>query len=472
MNDLLFRSVTDLCAAIRGKELSPVELMEAVLTNLDESQSSINAFITVTETAARSAAAAAEQAVMDGADLGPLHGVPFAVKDLTYTKGVRTTMGSYLHDTFIPTEDAVPVARLKAAGAILIGKTTTPEFGHKAMTDGPLFGRTRNPWDRGRTCGGSSGGSAAAVAAGIAPLALGTDGGGSVRIPAACCGIVGLKPTLGRIPHIHAPDAFGNNSYIGPMCRNVTDTRLTFDIISGPDRRDPYALAAPPEIPPLESLNGQRLAWLAQAGPALDPEVAAMCRETIDMLAEMGAEVSEIEEDFAALEADYLTVMRAGFAARLGHHLPEMEGRLDRSLVDTIRRGQALNAADLAAAQIRRSELFRHIQERFATCDFILSPTLSAPALAIDQDALGGLTIAGIDVAPGSIRAGWYPYTYPFNLSGHPAISIPCGFSTNGLPVGLQIVGPWQADHQVLKLAELIETARPWGHRRPGETMH
>ncbi|HJM48705.1 MAG TPA: amidase family protein [Alphaproteobacteria bacterium] len=474
MNDLHYRSATELCAAIRAKQLSPVELMAAVLERLEESQSSLNAFITVTAETAQAAAARAEQALMEGAQLGPLHGLPFAVKDLTYTEGVRTTMGSYLFDDFIPSEDAVPVARLKAAGAILIGKTTTPEFGHKALTDAPLFGRTANPWDLSRTSGGSSGGSAAAVAAGIAPLALGTDGGGSVRIPAACCGIVGLKPTLGRVPHIHAPDAFGNNSYIGPMCRSVADTCLAFDIISGPDRRDPYALNVAPEIPRLESASGLRLAWLAQAGPALDPEVAGLGRESIDMLAAMGAQVSEIEEDFAALEADYLTLMRGSFAGRLGHHLPEdeqTESRLDRSLVNLIRQGQALSASDLVAAQNRRSEFFRHIQERFTDFDFILSPTLSAPALAVDQDPLGGLSIAGQAVAPGSIRAGWYPYTFPFNLSGHPAISIPCGFTATGLPVGLQIVGPWQADRQVLELAAMIETARPWSHHRPGNAI-
>ncbi len=453
--------------------------MESVLEAIEKSQSNVNAFITVTSETARSEAIEAERTVIKGAKLGPLHGLPFAVKDLTNTKGVRTTMGSFLFDDFIPSEDAVPVARLKAAGAILVGKTTTPEFGHKALTDAPLFGHTGNPWNLSRTSGGSSGGSAAAVAAGIVPLALGTDGGGSVRIPAACCGIVGLKPTLGGVPHIHAPDAFGNNSYIGPMCRSVADTRLAFDIISGPDRGDPYALTAPTETPALENLSGLRLAWLAQAGPALDPEVASLCRESIDILAEMGAEVTEIEEDFAALEADYLTVMRASFAARLGHHLREnleteqneqnerTESPLDSSLIELIRRGQTLSATDLAAAQFGRSELFRHIQERFTACDFILSPTLSAPALALGQDPWGAVTIAGKEIAAGSIRAGWYPYTFPFNLSGHPAVSIPSGFSANGLPVGLQIVGPWHADRRVLELAAMLEAARPWGHLRP-----
>ena len=218
-SDLTDLSATELAASIRRKRVSPVELVDAVLARIDLSQASVNAFITVLHDAARAEAKAAEKAVMLGDDLGPLHGVPFSVKDLTYTAGVRTTMGSAIFENFVPSEDAVPVARLKHAGAILLGKTTTPEFGHKPLTDSPIFGVTRNPWDLSRTCGGSSGGAAAAIASGLGPLALGSDGGGSIRIPASCCGIVGLKATLGVVPHVHAPDLFGNNSFIGPMTR-------------------------------------------------------------------------------------------------------------------------------------------------------------------------------------------------------------------------------------------------------------
>jgi aspartyl-tRNA(Asn)/glutamyl-tRNA(Gln) amidotransferase subunit A len=200
-SDLTDFSATELAASIRRKRVSPVELVDAVLARIDSSQASVNAFITVLYDAARAQAKAAEKAVMLGDDLGPLHGVPFSVKDLTYTAGVRTTMGSAIFENFVPTEDAVPVARLKHAGAILLGKTTTPEFGHKPLTDSPIFGVTRNPWDLSRTCGGSSGGAAAAIASGLGPLALGSDGGGSIRIPASCCGIVGLKATLGVVPH-------------------------------------------------------------------------------------------------------------------------------------------------------------------------------------------------------------------------------------------------------------------------------
>ena len=238
-SDLTDLSATELAASIRRKRVSPVELVDAVLARINSSQASVNAFITVLYDAARAEAKAAEKAVMLGDDLGPLHGVPFSVKDLAYTAGVRTTMGSAIFENFVPSEDAVPVARLKHAGAILLGKTTTPEFGHKPLTDSPIFGVTRNPWDLSRTCGGSSGGAAAAIASGLGPLALGSDGGGSIRIPASCCGIVGLKATLGVVPHVHAPDLFGNNSFIGPMTRTIADARLVLDVIAGPIRTMP-----------------------------------------------------------------------------------------------------------------------------------------------------------------------------------------------------------------------------------------
>src|SRR5215469_16270206 len=234
-----------LARQIRTKEVSPVAVVDAVLSRIEALQPSVNAFITVTTDHARDAARRAEAAVMAGERLAPLHGVPFSVKDLLFTKGIRSTMGSVIFAGQVPAEDAVPVRRLHEAGAILIGKTTTPEFGHKPLTDSPLFGLTRNPWNLSRTCGGSSGGAAAAVASGQGPLALGTDGGGSIRIPAACCGVVGLKPTLGRVPHVHQADLFSSTSYIGPMARTVDEVSACFDVIAGLDARDPYSQPEP-----------------------------------------------------------------------------------------------------------------------------------------------------------------------------------------------------------------------------------
>ena len=417
--DLLYRPAVDLAAAIRAKEISPVEITDAVLARVEALQPTLNAFITITDDAARDAAKAAEAAIMKGGELGPLHGVPYTVKDLTFTAGVRTTMGSFVHADFVPTEDAVPVARMKAAGGILIGKTTTPEYGHGPITQSPLFGSTPSPWDADVTCGGSSGGAAVAVATGMGPLALGTDGGGSVRIPASCCGIVGLKATLGAIPHIHAPDTFGNNSFIGPMTRTVADAQLMFDVIGGPDAGDAFAFAEPPAFPalPAGGLDGVRIAWLPIAGDhPLDSDVKSATEETIALLADMGAAVETVEFDFRADEELFLVVMQSGLRARLLPHVEEYRDRLSDSLLKTIELGGRWSATDLFDVAIRRTRLFHRMQAVFADFDFLVSPTLSAPPMAVDLDIYADVTID--NVTDGPIRGVWYPYTYPFNLTG------------------------------------------------------
>jgi len=469
-SDLTDLSATELAALIRRKRVSPVELVDAVLARIDSSQASVNAFITVLHDAARAEAKAAEKAVMLGDDLGPLHGVPFSVKDLTYTAGVRTTMGSAIFENFVPSEDAVPVARLKHAGAILLGKTTTPEFGHKPLTDSPIFGVTRNPWDLSRTCGGSSGGAAAAIASGLGPLALGSDGGGSIRIPASCCGIVGLKATLGVVPHVHAPDLFGNNSFIGPMTRTIADARLVLDVIAGPDPRDPYALAAPlrPGLAGAD-LKGLRIGWIATAGNIIEPETLSSAEAAIQVLADMGAVVEPLEgEDYVEFEQHFLAMLQSALAARLTHHLATFRARLTPSLVETIERGERRSALEVQRAAAARTELFRHFQALFGRFDVLASPTLSAPALPVNQNTFDRVTIAGQDA--GTIRGAWYPYTYPMNMTGHPAISVPCGWSRLGLPLGLQLVGPWYGEQILLDLAGHLEAHLRWPDRKPPET--
>src|SRR5438445_8686170 len=244
-DDLAYTSAAELAALIAQRVVSPVEIVDIVLDRIEKTQPTLNAFITVCADEARAAAKEAEAAVMRGDALGPLHGVPFAVKDLVNTAGLRTTFGSWALADNVPSADSPAVARLKAAGAVLVGKTTTPEFGHKCFTEAPLFGRTANPWDLARTCGGSSGGGAAAVAAGLAPIGIGTDGGGSSRIPAACCGIVGFKQTLGLVPHDLTPDGFGNQSHITPLARTVMDAALMLEAMAGPARCDPHSLGLP-----------------------------------------------------------------------------------------------------------------------------------------------------------------------------------------------------------------------------------
>ena len=455
-----------LARQIRAKEISPVAVVEAVLQRIEALQPTVNAFITVTADEARDAARRAEAAVVAGAPLGPLHGVPFSVKDLLFTRGARCTMGSRIFRDQVPAEDAVPVQRLRDAGAILIGKTTTPEFGHKPLTDSPLFGVTRNPWDLSRTAGGSSGGAAAAVATGQAPLALGTDGGGSIRIPAACCGIVGLKPTLGRVPHVHQADLFASTSYIGPMARTVAEAAACFDVIAGFDPRDPHSRPEPADDPRRVEVRSLRVGWLPRMGNRLvDAEVLAACEAPVRHLEAGGARVETVAEDFASLEEAFLVVLQGGLAARLGGYMKEFGGAIAPSLRTTIEEGARRSAVDWANALAQRTAVYRRVHALFQRFDVLMSPTVSRPALAADHDPFEPVTVGG-EVA-GSIRGAWYPYMWPFNLSGHPAISLPCGWSSDGLPIGLQIVGPWYADRRVLALAEHLERERPCARPMP-----
>jgi aspartyl-tRNA(Asn)/glutamyl-tRNA(Gln) amidotransferase subunit A len=455
-----------LARRIRTKEISPVAVVEAVLQRIEALRPTVNAFVTVTADEAREAARRAEAAVMAGDRLGPLHGVPFSVKDLLFTRGARTTMGSLIFADQVPSEDAVPVRRLREAGAILIGKTTTPEFGHKPFTDSPLFGATRNPWDLSRTAGGSSGGAAAAVATGQGPLALGTDGGGSVRLPASCCGIVGLKPTLGRVPHVHQADLFSSTSYIGPMARTVAETAACFDAIVGFDPRDPYSRPEPSDDPREVTVRGLRIGWLPRVGNHLvDPEVLGECEGAVGYLEGQGAHVETIEEDLSAFERTFLIGLQAGLAARVGPHMAKFGDKVAPSLRESIERGAQWTAVDWVNALGQRTAMYRRVHGWLQRFDFLVSPTLSRPALPVDHDAFRPITIAG-QVA-GSIRGAWYPYLWPFNLSGHPAVSLPCGWSSDGLPIGLQIVGPWYGDRRVLALAGHLERERPCARPMP-----
>src|SRR5580658_9760443 len=304
MSEFAFASAVQLAKLIAQKGVSPVELVEAALARIEQSQPSLNAFITVCAEEARAAAWEAEAAVMLDDPLGPLHGVPFAVKDLVNTGGVRTTFGSVALEDNVPAADSVAVARLKAAGAILVGKTTTPEFGHKCFTEAPLFGRTANPWDLSRTCGGSSGGAATAAAAGLTPIGIATDGGGSSRIPAACCGVVGFKQTLGLVPHDLTPDGFGNQSHITPMTRTVMDTAVMLQAMAGPDKCDPHSLGlTPPDFVaaahPEGKLGGTRIAWRPLLGNDLvAAEVRAACETALQLFEELGAVIDLVEDNF------------------------------------------------------------------------------------------------------------------------------------------------------------------------------
>lgn len=454
MTELADKSARELAQGYRENAFSPVEVMQSVLARC-EARKDLNAFVTLVPELALADARGAEALQASGADLPPLHGVPYSVKDLTLTKGVRTTMGSLAMADHVPMEDAVAVARAKAGGAILIGKTTTPEFGHKIHTSTLLSGRTLNPHSPEVTPGGSSGGAAVAVATGQGPLALGTDGGGSVRIPSACCGTVGLKPTQGSVPNLQATDLFGSNVYVAPMARDVGDTRMMYDVIRGFDRRDPFGQARPPASRRLRSFAGLRVAWLPAVGNPVDREIAAITAQAMRLIEGEGAVVEEVQLDFAALEPHFMVILETLLAGRVGNIAKGDLKRIDPTLMVHVENGQKHGALALTAAGAARTRAFLQMQDLLDRFDIIASPTLSAPPLPHDQDPHGSVPING--VPSGRVRAVWYPYTIVTNLTGHPSISIPCAWDSHRLPVGFHMTAAWYEEDFLLDCAELSE---------------
>lgn len=473
-DDLCFLSATRAAGLIRQGALSPVDYVAAVLAAIERAQPLLNCFVTVDADGARRQAEAAARAVANGEPLGPLHGVPMHIKDLIDVGGMRTTHGSAIFAEAPPAaKDNILVARLRAAGAIIIGKTTTPEFGVKGLTDGPAFGATRNPWNRERTSGGSSGGAAAAVAAGLGPLGLGSDGAGSIRGPASCCGLVGLKPTLGAVPHSTARDTFGNYSYVGPLTRTVADAALMFDVLAGPSDDDPWSLggagARRPLSPALQGsdLPALRIGYIPRcANPRVAADVAANTRAALDAWAAMGAVVEEVTDAIDWIEYEGRVLYQANFTVFCAPFLPRWQDRMDPVTLAFMGRGAGFGLADFRNAEFARTRLFRTIQALFDRYDVLVTPTAARTALPIDFDAANDeVEIDG--VACGITRQGWTSPQYPFNLTGHPAVSLPSGFGTDGLPTGVQVIGRWGAEADILRIGALLEAVRPWAQHRP-----
>lgn len=470
--DLLFMPATVAAARIRRREISPVELLDAVLANAETQQRRLNPFATICAERARDEARAAERAIAGGAELGALHGVPVHVKDLFPTKGIRTAFGSAIYADNVPDRDDVLVTRLREAGAIVFAKSTTPEFGHKGMTDGPSFGITRNPWDLDRSAGGSSGGAAAAVAAGCGPLGLGTDGAGSIRIPAACCGVVGHKPTSGAVPFEEAIDAFFSYAAAGPLARTIGDAALMHAALVGPHDADPWSLTAPDFArltPSLVSgdLTGLRIGWIPRmANRLVARDVEANARRALDALAGRGAEVEEVTEEIDWIEQPGRAMYYGNISVAFGRHVEKWGDRMDPVLLDFIEKGRKYTLADYRAAQYARTRLFRAIQRLFRRNDVLLSPALTRTALPVDFDAANGQVM--VDGEPNGItRQGMSPYAYPFNLTGHPSLAVPSGFASDGLPTAVQITGRWHADLDLFRIGATLEEDMPWADRRP-----
>lgn len=463
--DLAYTPAHELARLIRTREISPVEVVTNSLARIEEVDPVLNAFCFTYPEEALEKARAAEKAVTSGDELGPLHGVPVAIKDLTPTRGKRTTMGSYVFENWVPEQDALIVENLLKAGAIMVGKTTTPEFAFSSFTDSPLWGITRNPWNPERTSGGSSGGSAVAVATGCVPLAEGSDMGGSVRIPAAMCGVVGLKPSFGRIPFEFLPSQFDFLSNHGPLCRAVADAALFLEATQGPDERDIQTLAPPLEVavPPPADIRGLKLGLSVDFGYyRIDPDVEANTRAAALALKEAGAEVEQVELGWShEITEAWYDHWRAFLATFFGHYLEEWREKMHPDLVPLLEQGLRLGAVAYKKSEIVYTEAWKKLSPVLQRCDALICPTEAIPAPEVSRaehefehvDAEGRLH--GLDM------------TMQFNALKLPAISLPSGFSREGLPTGIQIVGRRYDDLGVLRVAAAFERAKPWVQHRP-----
>jgi len=459
-DDIAYLPATSLLDAYRQRKLSPVEVAQGLLARLDALQPRIKAFCVIDRDGALAAARDAEARWVRSEPQGPLDGVPVTIKDLVLMKGFPTRRGSRMIDLIEDLEDGPAVARLREAGAVILGKTTTPEFGWKAIGDSPLTGNTCNPWNLVRTPGGSSAGAAAACAAGIAPLHVGSDGAGSIRIPSSFTGIFGIKATFGRVP-AYPPSPMGLLSNVGPMARNVRDAALMLNMLARPDHRDPYSL--PPERRVYldgidDGVRGWRIAYSPTLGYArVDPEIAESCAAAARQFEELGAHVEVVREIFPSPRDELLKLWGAGIAHVLSTFPRDKHALCDPGLLAVSEEGARITGAQNVAADMVRTALGHSMAAFHKEYDLLLTPMMPVPALPVGQDLN--------DPATETSWVDWSPFSYPFNMTRQPAASIPCGLTRSGLPIGLQIVGPLYAEDRVLRAARAFETTQP--ERRP-----
>jgi Asp-tRNA(Asn)/Glu-tRNA(Gln) amidotransferase A subunit family amidase len=463
--ELSFTSATEIARRIAAGELSPAEVTANAIARIEAVNPSLNAFCAIYADEALDEADQRTRDLAAGRIRGPLHGVPVAIKDGTPTKGRRTTLGSHAYENWIPDYDAAIVTALRRAGAIVVGKTTLPEFAHSSFTESPLLGITRNPWNLGHTPGGSSGGAGAAVASGCVPLAEGTDMGGSVRIPAAWCGLVGLKPSLGRIPQDILPSTFDNLAHHGPLARTVDDARLFLRATQGPDDRDIQSIGTPLDLagPAAGDIEGKRFALSIDLGGWwVDAEVEQKVRGTAEALAAAGAIVADVElPSLASYDDDWTVLWAVYMAAYYGEHLEELGDRMDPAVVKLIEHGRQVSAVDYKRLEIARTQLWRIISGVLAEHDGLLCPTMAVPAPKVGKQNPR-------PTPPDDGLCHAHDMTAVFNLVAPcPVVSVPAGFTRSGLPVGMQIVGRRWRDDDVLDTARAVELERPWTDHRP-----
>jgi aspartyl-tRNA(Asn)/glutamyl-tRNA(Gln) amidotransferase subunit A len=463
-DDFAYTPATELVRLIRKKKVSPVEVMRQTIARAEQLNPRLNAICTPTFETAMQAATAAEGAVMQGAPLGILHGVPTSIKDLAFTRGVRTMGGSHINRERVTDIDHVHVERLRQAGAISIGKTAVSEFGWSGVSRSPLTGITHNPWKHGMNAGASSAGAGVCAAAGIGPIHQGSDGAGSIRMPAGFCGVYGLKPSHGRVPYWPTP-ANGLISHVGPLTRTVGDAALMLQAMAGPDDRDMTSLEALPEdfVSRLdEGIAGLRIAFSPDLGYLkVDAEVAAPVRKAALAFEELGCKVEEVKPGWDdPIEMEHMH-FAANFTSRLGPLIGEWESRMDPGLVALVKHGMKFSAAEYCRLDEKRLALYDKVRALFERYDLLLTPTLSVAAFPAER-----LIPAHWEQHPWDwIR--WAGFSYPFNLTWLPAATCPCGFTPAGLPVGLQIVAGRHRDLRVLQASRAFERIRPWAQHRP-----
>jgi Asp-tRNA(Asn)/Glu-tRNA(Gln) amidotransferase A subunit family amidase len=455
--DLTACSATELGALIRAKQASPVEITEAVLARIEAHNGDLHSFLTVTADVARADAAAAEDRAARGELRGPLDGIPISIKDLEPTAGIRTTFGSKFFADNVPAADGVIAERLRGTGAVLLGKTNTPHAGFQDMCDNLLGPAAVNPWDTSRTPGGSSGGAAAAVAAGFGPLAHGSDGAGSIRIPAALCGVVGFKPSWGRVPTAPNAEYWAHRVHNGPLAMTVADAALMLAALSGRDPRDPSSIDQPPLVASLDlPAKPLRAAWSADLGYGIvDPEVAAIAQAAAERFTELGTTVEHRDPPWANPGEWHRVIYTTGLAAALAERVAANPDWIEPTLATMLSVAGGATAVQLRQAEIARGRLYEDAHAFFGEYDLLLTPTMPLTAWSAEPGP-GPLEINGQPL-PVTLRRSFL--VYPFNLTGHPAITVPCGRTKAGLPVGLQIVGRWHADETVLAVAAAFEAA-------------
>jgi aspartyl-tRNA(Asn)/glutamyl-tRNA(Gln) amidotransferase subunit A len=462
--DIGFMPATKLAEMIRRKAISPTEAMRAILERIAAVDPKVNAFAHLAADRAMDQARAAEAKLLTGQKIGRLHGVPVTIKDLAITKDMPTQFGSHTMAGNQPTEDAPIVTRLQDEGAIVIGKTTTSEFGWTGVSHSPLTGITHNPWKHGYNAGASSAGAGAAAAAGFGPLHQGSDGAGSIRMPAHFCGVFGLKPSFGRVPN-YPTGSLDYTSHLGPLTRTVADSALMMEVMSGPCPLDHTSLEAGP-APYLarlgEGIKGKRVAFSPDMGHArVDPEIAALVRKAAERFTELGATVEEVTLPWAAEGPELIRYFWAAHTARLAAKLPQWEARMDPGLVACIKDGAGVGIADYVLTRERKMAYIANVHRWFEDWDFLLTPAASVAAFPAEKLMPDHWPQHPWD------WVSWAEFSYPFNFSWNPAASTPCGFTPDGMPVGLQIVGKRFDDLGVLQAAAAYEAIAPWADKRP-----